>query len=199
VKEKKLIKDGISHTAIRDILIEYGVEWRQSKTVLGKIENPDYDLKKRIEELKHNTSEGSILLFQDEKGPIAAKTYGGSSWSSTQAKIAVERVGICDYTNGRMLTHCYQQKKSNQFIDFIERVDSFYDLNTKRIFLVLYNAVIHKSKKTKETLSKQHHPIMTLVFLPTKSPKLNLIEVRWMWLQRKAINNSTFRNQSDIG
>ena len=98
-----------------------------------------------------------------------------------------------------MLTHCYQQKKSNQFIDFIERVDSFYDLNTKRIFLVLYNAVIHKSKKTKETLSKQHHPIMTLVFLPTKSPKLNLIEVRWMWLQKKAIDNSTFRNQSDIG
>jgi hypothetical protein len=46
VKEKKLIKDGISHTAIRAILKEYGVEWRQSKTVLGKIENPDYDLKK---------------------------------------------------------------------------------------------------------------------------------------------------------
>ena len=46
VKEKKLIKDGISHTAIRDILIEYGVEWRHSKTVLGKSKNPDYDLKK---------------------------------------------------------------------------------------------------------------------------------------------------------
>jgi transposase len=44
-----------------------------------------------------------------------------------------------------------------------------------------------------------HHPRITLVFLPTKSPKLNLIEVRWMWLQRKAINNSTFRNEHDIG
>ncbi|MFZ0513834.1 MAG: transposase, partial [Candidatus Nitrosopolaris sp.] len=42
-------------------------------------------------------------------------------------------------------------------------------------------------------LSK-HHPRITLVFLPTKSPKLNVIEVRWMWLQRKAIDNSTFRN-----
>ena len=47
VKEKKLIKDGISHTAIRDILIEYGVEWRHSKTVLGsKSKDPEYDLKK---------------------------------------------------------------------------------------------------------------------------------------------------------
>jgi hypothetical protein len=51
-------------------------------------------------------------------------------------------------------------------------------LNIKRIFLVLDNTSIHKSKK---------------------SPKFNIIEVRCMWLQRKAIDNSTFRNQSDIG
>jgi transposase len=37
------------------------------------------------------------------------------------------------------------------------------------------------------------------VFLPTKSPDLNLIEVRWIWLQRKAINNSIFKTKSDIG
>jgi hypothetical protein len=49
VKGENLVKDGveISHTAIRDILIEYGVEWRHSKTVLGsKIKDSDYDLKK---------------------------------------------------------------------------------------------------------------------------------------------------------
>jgi hypothetical protein len=27
------------------------------------------------------------LLYQDEKGPIAAKTYGGTSWSQVQSKI----------------------------------------------------------------------------------------------------------------
>ena len=106
--------------------------------------------------------------------------------------------GIYDYTNDRMLTHCYQQKKSNQFIDFIKRVDSFYDWNIKRIFLILDNASIHKSKKTKEALSKRH-PRITLVFLPTKSPKLNVIEVRWMWLQEKPLIIVQFRNQSDIG
>lgn len=47
VKEKKLIKDGISHTAIRDILIGKGVEWRHSKTIFGsKSKDPEYDLKK---------------------------------------------------------------------------------------------------------------------------------------------------------
>lgn len=108
--------------------------------------------------------------------------------------------GIYDYTNDRMLTHCYQQqKKSNQFIDFMNKVDSVYDSSIKRIFMVLDNAsIIHKSKKTREALA-HHHPRIVPVFLPTKSPELNLIEVRWMWMQRKAIDNSTFGNESDIG
>jgi transposase len=47
VKEKKIVKDGISHTTIRDILIECGVEWRHSKIILGsKSRDPEYDLKK---------------------------------------------------------------------------------------------------------------------------------------------------------
>jgi hypothetical protein len=53
VKEKKIIQDGvgISHTAVRDILREHGIEWRQSKTVLGsssRSRDPEYDLKKSI-------------------------------------------------------------------------------------------------------------------------------------------------------
>ena len=51
--------------------------------------------------------------------------------------------------------------------------------NIKQIFLILDNASIHKSNKVKETLAK-HHPRIQLVFLPTRSPDLNLIEVRWI-------------------
>ena len=32
-------------------------------------------------------NDDSILLLQDEKGLIAVKTYGGTSWYATQAKI----------------------------------------------------------------------------------------------------------------
>ncbi|HXS60175.1 MAG TPA: hypothetical protein VN703_05125 [Candidatus Sulfopaludibacter sp.] len=41
--------------------------------------------KKRIEELRYRLPVGSVLLFEgDEKGSIAAKTYGGTSWSLVQ-------------------------------------------------------------------------------------------------------------------
>ena len=89
-------------------------------------------------------------------------------------------------------------KKGDQFLDFIKRIDRKYGSSIKQIFLVLDNASIHRSKKVREIIQKHHHRI-NFVFLPTRSPELNLIEVRWLWMQRQAVNNSTFRNESDIG
>ena len=147
------------------------------------------------------------MLYQDEKGPIAAKTYGGTSWSKVQSR--VERAqkikgilnvfGVYDHTNDQIHTHSYRNKTGKQFLDFIKRIDRKYDSSSvKQIFLVLDNASIHRSKKVREIIQKHHHRI-NLVFLPTRSPELNLIEVRWMWMQRQVINNSTFGNECDIG
>jgi transposase len=98
-----------------------------------------------------------------------------------------------------MFIHCYKKRNSKQFLDFIGRVvDSLYDSTIKRIFVILDNISIHRAKKVREVILS-HHPRITFVFLPTRSPELNLIEVRWMWLQRKAINNSTFTNEHDVG
>lgn len=83
-------------------------------------------------------------------------------------------------------------------LDFIKRMDQKYDDSIKQIFLILDNVTIHESNKVKAVLSK-YHPRIHLVFLPTRSPELNLIEVRWLWMQRQAINNSTFQNERDIG
>ena len=145
-------------------------------------------------------------MYQDEKGPITAKVHGGSSWSSVQVKVEKAQkikgilnvFGAYDHTNDKMHIHCYQKKTGKQFIDFLKRVEKRYDKNIQNIFLVLDNLSVHKSKKVKEMLAKDC-PRIKLVFLPVRSPELNLIEVRWLWLQRQAINNSTFKDQQEIG
>lgn len=106
--------------------------------------------------------------------------------------------GVYDHTNNEMFTHSYNRKTGKQFLDFIKRVDRKYGDTIRQIFLVLDNASIHKSKIVKETLAR-YYPRIHLVFLPTRSPELNLIEVRWLWLQRQAINNSVFEDERDIG
>ena len=45
IMEMKII-DTISHTEIKNVLVKYGIEWRNSKTVLGKSRDPEYELKK---------------------------------------------------------------------------------------------------------------------------------------------------------
>ncbi len=40
---------------------------------------------------------------------------------------------------------------------------------------------------------------MKFVFLPVRLSNLNLIGVRWLWLQRQTINNSTFKDEQEIG
>jgi hypothetical protein len=132
-----------------------------------------------------------VLLYEDEKEPIVVvKTYGGVSWSSTtQSKVskAQKIKGILNvfivynHTNNKMWTHGYKQNTGKQFLDFIKRVDQKYDCNVKQIFLVLDNISIHKLNKVKDTILK-YYPRIHLVFLQTRTPELNLIESRWMWM-----------------
>jgi len=97
-----------------------------------------------------------------------------------------------------MHVQCYKKKKGKQFVDFLKRVDRRYDKNIQNIFDVIDNLSVHKSKKVNDGISKYYTKIK-FVFLPVRSPKLNLIEVRWSWLQRQTINNSTFEDEQEIG
>jgi transposase len=147
-----------------------------------------------------------VLLYVDEKGPITAKTYGGTSWSSVQVKVEKAQkikgllnvFGAYDYTNDKIHVHCYRNKAGKQFVDFLKRVDRRYNKNIQNIFVVLDNLSAHKSKMVQKEISKRC-PRIKFVFLPVRSPELNLIEVRWSWLQRQTINNSTFKDEQEIG
>ena len=84
-----------------------------------------------------------------------------------------------------MYTHCYKNKTGDQFLDFIKRVDRKYDSSSvKQIFLVLDNASIHTDPRNKRDHTEIPSHRINFVFLPTRSPELNLIEVRWLWMHR---------------
>ncbi len=92
--------------------------------------DPEYFEKKYIEQLRYNTPSNSVPLYEDEKGPVTAKTHGGTSWSSTQVKIEkAQKIkgllnvfeGAYDHTNDKIHLHCYKRKTGKQFVDFIKK------------------------------------------------------------------------------
>ena len=81
--------------------------------------------KKCIEQLRHNTPSDSVLLYQDEKGPVTAKTHGGSSWSSIQAKVEKAQIngllnvfGAYDHTNDTMHVTAIKRRHGNSLLIF---------------------------------------------------------------------------------
>jgi len=58
---------------------------------------------------------------------------------------------------------------------------------------------VHNSKIVKKEEISKRYPRIKFVFLPVRSPEPILIEVRWLWLQRQTINNSTFKDEQEIG
>ena len=122
--------------------------------------------------MRYNTPTESVLLYQDEKGPIVAKTYGGTSWSPLQSKIEKAQkingilniFGVYYYTNDQMYTHSYRKKTGKQFLDFIKQIDQKYNSDVKQIFLVLNNISIHRSKKVRETIQKYYSRINLVIF-----------------------------------
>ena len=100
---------------------------------------------------------------------------------------------ICD----KMHVQCYKKKTAKQFIDFLKRKDRIYNKNIQNILVVLDNPSVHQYKKANYKISRCCSRIK-FVFLPIRSPELNLIELSWMRLQRHTINNSTFKDEPEI-
>ena len=129
-----------------------------------------------------------IMVISTGKGRKGSKNKGATKciWS------------LWSYKWQDTYVQCYKRKTAKQFADFLKRVDKRYDKNIQNIFVILDNLSVHKSKRVQKEISKYCQRIK-FVFLPVRSPKLNLIEVRWVWLQRQAINNSTFKDEQEIG
>ena len=85
-EDNKIVKYGISHTRIKEILkmkVKNRMEEFKDSTGKERVEILNMNWKKEDWADKiYYTPPDSILLYQDEKGSIAAKTYGGPSWCS---------------------------------------------------------------------------------------------------------------------
>lgn len=112
-------------------------------------------MRKDLQQQRHTVVHHGVPQSPRQKNP--KKTKG-----------ILDTFGGYEYTYDQIYTHCYRNKTSDQFIDFIKRVDSRYDPSLKTIFVVLDNASIHRSKKTRNAIVR-NYPRIVLVFQPSRS------------------------------
>lgn len=173
--------------------------------------DPDYPAKaQRVEDLKDQARRGEItLLFEDEvdlnllPGVMGCWTKRGQQRKIPTPGQNVKRYGFgaVDFMNGRVTHQITEHKDSNGFIALVEAIVQAYcpgeTWQGPKVALVIDNYIVHRSKKSSAVLEK-YTDRLTVVPLPTYSPKLNLIERLWKHLRRLVTHNHMFASIADL-
>lgn len=169
--------------------------------------DPDYAVKvERLAELKAQAQSGEIiLLYEDEvdlnllPGIIGCWTLRGQQRRISTPGQNQKRYGFgaVNFITGQVTWLIGERKNSDHFCALVEQVVQQYCPGETwpgpKVALVVDNYIIHRSKKTKAMLAR-YADRLTVVALPTYSPKLNLIELLWKHLRRKVTHNHLFES-----
>lgn len=201
LEKKRMAK--ISVEELRRILLSHGMAFRRSRRKLVS-EDPDYEAKKaRIRELLERPN--CLVLFEDEKGPMTVKRYGGCLWTrrrrivvKANQKLRVKKRlrlfgAYCPHMD-RIFYRFYTKAKSPQFKDFLRFLCR--KLRGEKLYIVLDNTKVHKAKLVQEYVNENGR--IELVFLPKGAPELNGVENKFSLLQREVLNNSNFRSAKEL-
>lgn len=188
-----------SLTGMRDLLHRLGYEYKKPKIVPG---NPDEEAQEifaeQYEEYMLNKPENVEVFFMDAVHPehngIAA--YG---WIKRGEKRILktnsgrQRLNLHGAINAETHEVTIIESKTvdaDSTIMLLKEIETKYFL-AAQILIILDNARYHYSKEVREFLKNSK---IKLVFLPSYSPNLNLIERLWKFFKKKVLYNSYYEN-----
>jgi transposase len=206
----------VSQAAISDTLKRLGIHWNQAKK---KVTSPDplYTVKRqRLENLKHKAHQGQLSSHDatrphlDQPAKPANLAFFDStdlhwcpevsySYVSQGQQLKVETPGTQNpwsalfgsliYPSGEGLYTIHHRKRQQEVQAHLQHL---IDTDPEVFwFVVLDNASAHTTPQL-DAFARQHQDRLELVFLPTYSPQLNLIERLWKLMRAQVTNNQFF-------
>jgi transposase len=155
------------------------------------------------------------VICLDQMGPEAAKSFPGqqlvrtASVSEPQTPAARARQEI-DYgrrgkgyifgafrpATGEAFTQPYAGRTIVNWVEFLERVDTWVPQEAETVYAILDNLNVHRA--TDVLLFSLAHPRWEFVFQPTYAAYLNLIEPWWKVLRSLALKGRRFETWDQV-
>lgn len=192
---------GVSYTqsGMRDALHRLGYEYKKPKLVPG---NPDIEAQEifaaQYEEFMLKKQDDVEVLFLDAVHPQhnTMAAYGWIKRGETRelkTSSGRERLNL----HGAINAETYEMTviesdtvDADSTIQLLEMLENKYAV-ASAIFVILDNARYHYSKTVRKFLETSR---IKLVFLPSYSPNLNLIERVWKFFKKKVLYNTYYEN-----
>jgi hypothetical protein len=145
----------------------------------------------------------------DEMGPESAKSHPGKrlipvmemaahgpQQPRAQQEIDYGRrgkgssFGAFQATTGEVFTEPYRGRTIANFVDFLEKVESWVPADYERVYVILDNLSTHRAKDV--LLFSLAYPRWEFMFQPKYAAYLNLIEPWWKILRSLALKGRRF-------
>jgi transposase len=152
------------------------------------------------------------VICLDEMGPEGAKSFPGRRVlrADSSGACRVRATQEIDYgrrgygyicgafvpATGETLTAPYAGRTTANWVDFLDRVETWLDPAPTRVYAVLDNLSAHRAPDV--LLWALAHPRWEFVFQPTKAAYLNLIEPWWKVLRSLALKGRRFATWEDV-
>lgn len=154
------------------------------------------------EDLKKNLKENEEIYFADAVHP-AHQCQAVSGWipigekkhlPTTAKQTRLHFIGAVSLGKElKLITEEVKTADSENFISFCKKLEM--SSTAQVIYLILDNAMAHKSKKSKEYLI---HSKIKPIYLPPYSPNLNIIERLWKIMREIKIYNKHYEEFPDF-
>jgi transposase len=201
VKKKFVVS--YSRSGMRDLLHRLGYEYKKPKLVPG---NPDHEAQEifsdQYKEFMLNKPDSIEVLFVDAVHP-QHNTMAAYGWIKRGEKREIrtttgrERLNLHGAMNAETLEVTIIESKTvddASTIQLLETLEQKYFL-AKSIFVILDNARYHYSRRVQEFLKTSR---IKLIFLPSYSPNLNLIERLWKFFKKNVLYNKYYEKLKDF-
>ena len=191
-----------SIATFRLILKKHGKSWkRQRKILKGSPTEEELEQGKQdIQELKQLAQDGEFdLLYFDATGlslvpsvPYAWQDIGreGTLGIPSSSSKRINLFGFLNPIKNELTT--FQPVGSVNGAAIIKIMNTFCDSLVKPAVVVLDNAPIQTSKEVMSHFRQWERRGLTLYFLPTYSPQLNLIEILWRKIKYEWMPSSAY-------
>lgn len=191
---KETFKKVYSSNGCMKLLNRLGFSYKQTTLIPAK-----YNLEKQqqfIEQyhrMEENLGSDEVILFVDGVHP-QHNTVSSHAWikrglqkliKSNTGRTRLNINGAYNPKTQEVIVHEDQTLNAQTTMTFFDKVQNYYP-DKKTIYAIVDNARYYKNKDLQHY---QAHSRIKLMFLPSYSPNLNLIERLWKFMRKQLINS----------
>ena len=192
-----------SKSGIVDLLHRLGFRYKQTTLIPSKMDpQKQAAFKDAYDEFSSNLKEDEALVFVDGMHP-----YHNPGISKAWIKVGQEKEILANSGRSRcnlngaynpltqdVIVRNYKTINADTVIMFLQEIEHFYTQKAE-IYAIVDNAKYYKNPKVLDYVNTSR---INLIFLPTYSPNLNLIERFWKLLKKQVINHHYYEHFRDF-